>query len=120
MVRPSSRRSIRSLTAGNTNPYTSCSQASQPAPIPSTARPPDMTSSAVTDLARSAGFRRDLAVEKAVVARRGGDESWSCRSQEDKRTAGGATSHERRRGEWNLPCVGTTLCWAVVGRLGQC
>lgn len=53
----SSSRSNRSPSAGNPIPYASCSATSHPAPTPSTARPPEITSSVVTALASSPGAR---------------------------------------------------------------
>ncbi len=53
----SSSRSIRSPTGGKSTPRPSCSGANQAAPIPSTARPPEITSRVVTCLAKMAGLR---------------------------------------------------------------
>src|SRR5580693_8603456 len=57
MASSSSSRPNRSPGPGNPIPYASCSAASQPAPTPSTARPPEITSSVVTALASSPGAR---------------------------------------------------------------
>src|SRR5580693_7256514 len=57
MASSSSSRPNRSPGPGNSMPYASCSAASQPAPTPSTARPPEITSSVVTALASSPGAR---------------------------------------------------------------
>ena len=53
----SSRRSKRSFSGGKSNPYALCSPSNQAAPIPNTARPPEMTSIVVVILAYSAGLR---------------------------------------------------------------
>ena len=48
----SSRRSMRSATPGKSKPYAACSSASQAAPSPRIALPPEITSSVVTVFAR--------------------------------------------------------------------
>ena len=53
----SSRRSSRSPAGGKSKPSPSCSTSYQAAPMPRMARPPLMTSSVVTILARCAGLR---------------------------------------------------------------
>ena len=53
----SSSRSKRSATGGNRTSSASCSSSNHAAPMPSSARPFEMTSSAVTAFASSAGLR---------------------------------------------------------------
>jgi hypothetical protein len=53
----SSSRSIRSRVDGQSYPYSLASFSFQAAPIPKMARPPEITSSVVTILARSDGLR---------------------------------------------------------------
>ena len=53
----SSSRLNRSVKVPNSNPSCRCSSSNQPAPMPSTARPPLTTSSVVTALASSVGCR---------------------------------------------------------------
>ena len=53
----SSSRSKRSVKVPNSKPSSRCSISNQPAPMPSTARPPLTTSSVVTVLASIVGLR---------------------------------------------------------------
>ncbi len=63
-----SSSSRRSRTPGNGNPYESCSSSNQPAPIPSSARPPEIRSTVTTDLA-STDAGRNVTGETMVPSR---------------------------------------------------
>ena len=53
----SSSRSKRSPTGGNGIPYAACSRSYQPAPIPSSTRPPLIASTCATEIASGPGSR---------------------------------------------------------------
>src|SRR2546421_314798 len=62
---PSSRRSIRSRSGGSGMPNAACSSSFQPAPTPSTSRPPESRSTAAAIRASRAGWRKVIGLTRA-------------------------------------------------------
>lgn len=54
----SSKRSNRSFTSGKGIAYAACSSSNQPAPSPSSTRPPDISSTCATEMASGPGNRK--------------------------------------------------------------